>query len=87
MRLRIPLTGLACAMLLAFVSAQAQSAADPNLPKGKGIVVLASNPLGATAVAYAYQAGDIPTALAVPFGGQIHGMVYLGFNSEGTWMY
>ncbi len=75
-------------LFVSSVSAIAQSvASDPNLPQGKGLVVLAPNPLGATAVAYAYQAGDIPTALAVPFGGQIHGMVYLGFNAEGTWMY
>lgn len=82
---------VALAGAIALGGAQAQqpasNSADPNLPKGKGLVMLAPNPLGAKAVAYAYLAGDIPTALTVGFADQPHGMVYLGYNDEGTWMY
>jgi hypothetical protein len=72
----------------AHVQPAGTASADPNLPKGKGVVLLFANPLGANGIAYAYQGRDIPTALVVNFGDRRqHIMVYLGYNDQGTWMY
>ncbi len=81
------LTALVMTMVLGAAARAAADDADPNLPKGGGIVILAPNAFKATAVAYAYQAGSIPFALTIGFPGAPRGMVYLGFNAEGTWMY